>query len=136
MKVTDRLHSPDDEYVYGVGDIISIYVNDEPLSPLRLAYHALDQALIASMNINNHLQGRRQASYSPKDKPQLVSLGKEMGICKYKDRVLTGQWVVLLKKIIRTMHLMTYLTKPGLSPVVSRIPGLEFRHLLRMLSPL
>ncbi len=136
LKVTDRLHSPDDEYVYGVGDIISIYVNDEPLSPLRLAYHALDQALIASMNINNHLQGRRQASYSPKDKPQLVSLGKEMGICKYKDRVLTGQWVVLLKKIVRTRHLMTYLTKPGLSPVVSRIPGLEFRHLLRMLSPL
>ena len=136
LKVTDRLHSPDDEYVYGVGDIISIYVNDEPLSLTRLAYHAMDQALIASMNINSHLQGRRQMGYSPKDKPQLVSLGKEMGISTYKDRVLSGQWVVLLKKIVQARHLMTYLTKPGLTPITSRIPGPEFRHLLRILSPL
>ena len=136
LKVTDRLHSPDDEYVYGVGDIISIYVNEEPLSLTRLAYHALDQALIASMNINSHLQRRRQVGYSPKDKPQLVSLGKEMGIFTYKDRVLSGQWVVLLKKLVQARHLMTYLTKPGLSPITSRIPGPEFRHLLRILSPL
>jgi len=136
LKVTDRLHSPDDEYVYGVGDIISIYVNEEPLSLTRLAYHALDQALIASMNINSHLQRRRQVGYSPKDKPQLVSLGKEMGIFTYKDRVLSGQWVVLLKKLVQARHLMTYLTKPGLSRITSRIPGPEFRHLLRILSPL
>ncbi|SPP99654.1 conserved hypothetical protein [Candidatus Sulfobium mesophilum] len=136
LKVTDRLHSQDDEYVYGVGDIISIYVNEEPLSLARLAYHALDQALIASMNINSHLQGRRQVGYSPKDKPQLVSLGKEMGICAYKDKFLSGQWVVLLKKVVQARHLMTYLTKTGLSPVTSRIPGSEFRHLLRILSPL
>jgi NADH dehydrogenase len=136
LKVTDRLHSPDDEYVYGVGDIISIYVNDKPISLTRLAYHALDQALIASMNINNHLLGRSQMFYSPKDKPQLVSLGREMGICKYGDRVLSGQWVVLLKKTVRARHMMTYLTRPGLSAVTSRIPGLEFRHLLRILSPL
>ncbi len=136
LKVTDRLRSPDDEYVYGVGDIVSIYVDDKPLSLTRLAYHALDQALIASMNINSHLHGRGQAGYSPKDKPQLVSLGREMGIYRYKDRVLSGQWVVLLKKIVRARHLMAYLTKPGLSPVVSKIPGSEFRHLLRILSPL
>ena len=136
LRVTDRLHSPDDEYVYGVGDIISIYVNDKPLSLMRLAYHALDQALIASMNIHNHLRGRKQVGYSPKDKPQLVSLGKQMGICTYKDRVLSGQWVVLLKKLVQARHLMTYLTKPGLSPITSRIPGSEFLHLLRILSPL
>ena len=136
LKVTDRLHSPDDEYVYGVGDIISIYVNDEPLSLTRLAYHAMDQALIASMNINSHLKGRRQVGYSPKDKPQLVSLGKEMGIFTSKDRVLSGQWVVLLKKLVQARHLMTYLTKPGLSPITSRIPGSEFLHLLRIVSPL
>ena len=136
LKVTDRLHSPDDESVYGVGDIISIYADDRPLSLTRLAYHAMDQALIASMNINSRLQGRRQVGYSPKDKPQLVSLGREMGIYAYKDRVLSGPWVVLLKKAVQAKHLMTYLTKPGFAPVTSRIPGQEFRHLLRILSPL
>jgi len=136
LKVTDRLHSPDDEYVYGVGDIISIYAHDEPLSLTRLAYHALDQALIASININNHLRGRRLVGYTPKDKPQLISLGKEMGIYTRKDTVLTGQWVVLLKKVVQARHLMTYLTKPGVSSVTAKIPGASFRHLLRMLSPL
>jgi NADH dehydrogenase len=136
LKVTERLHSPDDEYVYGVGDIISIYVHDEPLPLARLASHALDQALIAGMNINSHLRGRRQVGYLPKDRPQLVSLGKDMGICTRKDRVLSGQWVVLLKKVVQARHLMTYLTKPGLSAVTSKIPGPGVRHLLRMLSPL
>jgi NADH dehydrogenase len=136
LKVTDRLHSPDDDYVYGVGDIVSIYVHDEPLALTRLAYHALDQALIASMNINSHLRGQRQLGYSPKDKPQLVSLGKEMGIYTRKDMVLSGQWVVLLKKVIQARHLMTYLSKPALSAITSSIAGLGFRQLLRMLSPL
>jgi NADH dehydrogenase len=136
LKVTDRLHSPDDDHVYGVGDIVGIYIRDEPLTLTRLAYHALDQAMIASMNINSHLRGQRQVDYSPKDKPQLVSLGKEMGIYTRKDMVLSGQWVVLLKKIVQARHLMTYLTKPGLSAITSSIPGLGFRQLLRMLSPL
>jgi len=136
LKVTDLLHSPDDNHIYGVGDIISIYVNDGPLPLTRLAYHALDQALIASMNISSHLQGRKQVGYSPKDKPQLVSLGKEMGIYTQKDMVLSGQWVVLLKKVVQARHLMTYLTKPGLSAIASKIPGQEFLHLLRILLPL
>jgi NADH dehydrogenase FAD-containing subunit len=134
--VTDRLHSPDDDHIYGVGDIISIYLHDGPLLLTRLAYHALDQALIASTNIHNRLRGRKQVGYSPKDKPQLVSLGKEMGIYAQKDMVLSGQWVVLLKKAVQARHLMTYLTKPGLSAIASRIPGQEFWHLLRILSPL
>jgi len=136
LRVTGRLHSPDDQYVYGVGDIIRIYVNDEPLPLARLAYHALDQALIASMNIHNHLRGRKQVGYSPKDKPQLVSLGKEMGIYTRKEMFLSGQWVVLLKKVVQAKHLMTYLTKPGLSAITSKIPGQEFLHLLRLRSPL
>jgi NADH dehydrogenase len=136
LKVTDRLHSPDDDYVYGVGDIVSIYVHDEPLALTRLAYHALDQALIASMNINSHLRGQRQVGYSPKDKPQLVSLGKEMGIYTRKDMVLSGQWVVLLKKVVQARHLMTYLSKPSLSAITSSNAGLGFRQLLRMLSSL
>ena len=136
LKVTDRLNSPDDAFVYGVGDIISIYKNDRPLSLERLAYHAQDQALVASMNINSHLRGRKQVSYAPKAKPQLISLGKDMGISTYKDRVLSGQWVVLLKKLIQARHLLTYLTKPGLSTITSKIPGREYRHLLRLLSPL
>jgi len=136
LKVTDRLHSPDDDHIYGVGDIISIYLHDGPLALARLAYHALDQALIAGMNIHNRLRGRKQEGYSPKDKPQLVSLGKEMGIYTQKDMVLSGQWVVLLKKAVQARHLMTYLTKPGLSAIASRIPGQELWHLLRIFSPL
>ena len=136
LKVTDRLNCPDNEYVYGVGDVISIYVQDEPISLMRLAYHALDQALIVSMNIFSQLRGWKLVGYSPKDRPQLVSLGKEMGICTRKDRVMSGQWVVLLKKVVQARHLMTYLTKPGLSTITSKIPGQEFLHLLRLLSPL
>ncbi len=136
LKVTDRLHSPDNKSVYGVGDIVSIYMDDRPLALTRLAYHALDQALIAAMNINSHLRGRRDVGYAPKDRPQLVSLGKEMGICSRKDIVLTGQWVVLLKKIVQARYLMTYLSKPALSALASSIPAGGFRQILRMFSPL
>ncbi len=136
LKVTDRLHSPDDDAVYAVGDIVSIYFNDQPLALTRLAYHALDQALTAAMNINSHLRGRKQIGYVPQDGPQLVSLGKEMGIYTRKDMVLSGQWVVLLKKMVQARHLMTYLSKPGLSVIMSKIPGMGFRQLLRLLSPL
>jgi len=88
------------------------------------------------MNIHNRLRGRQQVRYSPKDKPQLVSLGQEMGIFTQKEMFLSGQWVVLLKKAVQARHLMTYLTKPSLSAIASRIPGQEFWHLLRSLSPL
>ncbi len=136
LKVTEQLHSPDDDSVYGVGDIVSIYIHDQPLALARLAYHALDQAVTAAMNINSHLRGRRQVGYAPKDRPQLVSLGKEMGIYARKDAVLSGQWVVLLKKAVQARHLMTYLSKPGLSAIMSKIPGMSFGQFLRMLSPL
>jgi len=135
LRVTDRLHSPDDGRIYGVGDIISMYVDEKHLSLSRLAYHALDQAVIASINIYNQLRGRKQIGYAPKAKPQLISIGKDTGIFVRKDGYLSGQWVVFLKKALQAKHLMTYLTKPTVSTLTSKVPGAEFRHLLRLLSP-
>jgi NADH dehydrogenase len=135
LKVNARLQSPDDIRVYGVGDIISIYEGEKSLALSRLAYHAVDQALIASLNIARHLQKGRQVGYAPKAKPQLISIGKDTGIFVSQDRFLSGQWVVLLKKALQTKHIMTYLTKPTVSTFVSKVPGVEFRHLLRLRLP-
>jgi NADH dehydrogenase len=133
LKVTDRLHSPDNESVYGVGDIISVSGEGGPIAVPRLAYHALDQARIASLNIYYHIQGRRSIGYVPKPTLQLVSIGKHMGILMQGERVVTGPSVVLLKKMVQMRHLMTYLTKPALSAISSKLPGAELRHPLRFI---
>lgn len=136
LKVTDRLHSPDNDRIYGVGDLISIHDEKGPVSVPRLAYHALDQAVVASLNIYYQIQGRRSTSYAPKAKPQLVSIGKNMGILARGDCVYSGQSVVLLKKLVQMRHLMTYLTKPAYSALSAKLPGAELRHLLRWLLPI
>jgi NADH dehydrogenase len=136
LVLTDRLHCPESKYIYGMGDAVSIYANDTPLPVQRLAYHALDQALVVSLNIYNHLRGRKQVRYSPKNRSQLISMGKEMGIFIRDDTLLSGRWVILSKEALQVKHLMTYLTKPGFSAIASVIPGAEFRHRMRILSPL
>jgi NADH dehydrogenase len=136
LRVTDRLHSPDNDRVYGVGDAISIYDDRGSVAVPRLAYHALDQAAVAALNIYYHMQGRRGIGYSLKSRPQLVSMGKDMGILVRGDYVYSGQSVVLLKKMVRMRHLMTYLTKPALSAVSAKIPGAEFRRLFRRILPI
>ena len=135
LKVNDRLQSADDDRIYGVGDSVSIYADEKPFPLSRLAYHAVDQGLIVSLNMSRRLTGRRQVNYAPKAKPQLVSIGKDMGIFVSKDRFLSGQWVVLLKKVLQTKHLMTHMTKPALSPLISRMSGAELWHLLRLRFP-
>ncbi|HAM53701.1 MAG TPA: hypothetical protein DCP92_24535 [Nitrospiraceae bacterium] len=136
LMLTDRLHCPENQYIYGVGDAVSVYANDKPLTFQRLAYHASDQALVVSLNIYNHLRDRKQVGYSPKNKPQLVSIGKEMGMFICNETFLSGQWVIALKRAVQARHLMTYLTKPFFSAITSVIPGAELRHRMRILSPL
>ena len=136
LKVTDRLHSPDNDSVYGVGDLISIYDKKGPVTVSRLAHYALDQALVASLNIYYDIHGRRRVGYAPKVKPQLVSMGKNMGILTRGDSVISGPSVVLLKKLVQMRHLITYLTKPAFSAISAKLPGAEFRHLLRRLLPI
>jgi NADH dehydrogenase len=136
LKVTDRLHSPDNDRVYGVGDLMSIYDEKGPVAVSRLAHYALDQALVASLNIYYDIHGRRSVGYAPKVKPQLVSIGKNMGILTRGDSVISGPSVVLLKKLVQMRHLMTYLTKPAFSAISAKLPGAEFRHLLRRRLPI
>ncbi len=136
LKVTDRLHSPEDESIYGVGDQISIVGEKGSVPVPRLAHHALDQASVASLNIHSHMRGSRGIAYVPKSKPQLVSIGENMGILAQGGCVYSGRSVVLLKKIIRMRHLMAYLTKPAVSALSDMLPGKELRLLMRWLSPL
>lgn len=135
LKVTDRLHVPDDERVYGIGDGVSIYTDDGPLGLQRLAYHAQDQAQIAALNIFYHMQGRRLIKYSPRNKPQLISLGKSMGILTIDEKVYAGPWVVSLKKAIERKHIFTCLTKPVSSAIAGRIPGAGLIQRLRTKLP-
>jgi len=123
LKVTDRLRSPDDERVYGIGDAITLNKFGSPVPMPRLAYLATEQARIASLNISSSISGRDLVPYQPKLGPHLISLGRDMGILVEGERFFSGSWVVTLKKAIERKHLMTYLTKPVTSALAAKIPG-------------
>jgi NADH dehydrogenase FAD-containing subunit len=131
LKVNDRLQVPADERIFAIGDAVSISTEDGPLTLQRLAYHAQDQARVAALNISAALSGGRPVSYEPRSRPQLISMGGDMGIFTLGDRVSSGPWVVSLKKAIERKHLMTYLTKPLSSALWSRVPGTAFLQRLR-----
>ncbi|OGW34172.1 MAG: hypothetical protein A2010_11520 [Nitrospirae bacterium GWD2_57_9] len=136
LKVSDLLQVSDDPDVFGIGDAVSIYTGDGPLALQRLAYHAQDQARVAALNIAAAINGSRPVQYTPKSRPQLISLGKDMGILTTQERVSSGAWVVSLKKAIERKHLLTYLTKPVSSAVWSRVPGAGMLQRLRTKLPL
>lgn len=135
LKVNDYLHVPDQDRIFAVGDAVSIYTEDGPVGPQRLASHALDQARTAAINIAARTGNGRQIRYEPKKKPQLISLGSAMGIFSTEERVYSGPWVVALKKAIERNHLMTYLTKPVSSRLQSRIPGAALWQRIRTKLP-
>jgi NADH dehydrogenase FAD-containing subunit len=123
LTVTGLLHAPEDERVYGIGDAVSISSDGGPLSLQRLAYHAQDQARVAALNIAADISGSEKVAYKPRTRPQLISLGRDMGIFTLEDRVYSGPWVVTLKKAVERKHLMAYLSKPVSSAIWSLIPG-------------
>ena len=123
LKVTGLLHASEDERVYGIGDAVSISSEGGPLALQRLAYHAQDQARVAALNITADISGSEKVAYKPRTRPQLISLGRDMGIFTLEDRVYSGPWVVALKKAVERKHLMTYLSKPVSSAIWSLIPG-------------
>lgn len=126
LKVTQELHSPGDDRIFGIGDAVSIYRDNEPMRFARLAYHAQDQARVAAFNIANYGSGESLLTYAPKNKPQLVSMGKDMGIFIESDAFRSGAWVVALKKAIEKRHLLGYLSRPLSTALWSKIPGSEF----------
>ena len=134
--VTGQLHAPEDGRVYGIGDAVSISVDGGLLALQRLAYHAQDQARVAALNIAADISGSGKVAYKPRTRPQLISLGGDMGIFTLEDRVYSGPWVVTLKKAVERRHLMAYLSRPVASSVWSLIPGagLVRRMLVRISS--
>ncbi len=135
LKVTSRLHSPDDPRIFGIGDAVSIYDQEGPLSLQRLAHHAQDQARVAALNISYHMRGRDLVAYSPRTKPRLISVGKERGIFVQGERVFSGAWVVALKKAVERKHLMSCLTRPVSSALRAGVPGAGFVNRLRTRLP-
>jgi len=123
LTVTGLLHAPEDERIYGIGDAVSISTGDGPLALQRLAYHAQDQARVAALNIAADISGSEKVAYKPRTRPQLISLGGDMGIFTLEDRVFSGRWVVTLKKAVERKHLMAYLTRPVSSAIWSLVPG-------------
>jgi len=121
--VTDRLYSPADDRLYAVGDIVTIQGPDGPLPLPRLAYHAQDQAVTAGINISYDLCGKDLIRYAPRYKPQLVSVGRDMGIYTRGDAFRSGKWVVGMKKAVERAYLMACLTRPLTSGVSRKIPG-------------
>jgi NADH dehydrogenase len=123
LLVSDKLHSPADDRIYAVGDCATVLGPDGPLALQRLAYHAQDQAVVASINISHDLHGTALIRYTPRSKPQLVSLGREMGIYMQANSFRSGAWVVALKKAVERKHLMSYLTRSIFSGVIRQVPG-------------
>jgi NADH dehydrogenase len=135
IAVTDRLHSPADDRTYAVGDVVTVHGPDGPLPLQRLAYHAQDQAVVAAINISNDLRGSDLVRYEPRDKPQLISIGRDMGIYTEGGVLRTGRWVVGLKKAVERKHLMSCLSRPLFSGVSRRIPGNTFLKRLGLKLP-
>jgi len=125
LMVNDRLHSPADDRLYAVGDSVAVQGPNGPLPLQRLAYHAQDQGEVAGINISRDLRGKALMRYAPKYKPQLVSIGRGMGIYTQGDVFKAGAWVVALKKAVERKHLMSYLTRPLFSGISRMVPGLE-----------
>jgi NADH dehydrogenase len=133
--VNDRLHSPADDRLYAVGDSVSVQGPNGPLPLQRLAYHAQDQGAVAGINISNDLHGKALIQYAPRYKPQLVSIGRDMGIYTQGDVFKKGAWVVALKKAVERKHLMSSLTRPLFSSVSRKVPGIDMLKRLGLKLP-
>jgi NADH dehydrogenase len=123
--VTDQLRSPADERFHAVGDVVTIQGPDGILPLQRLACHARDQAEVAGINMASFLNGKDLISYKPRFKPQLISIGRDMGIYTEGNIFKSGAWVVGLKKAVERKHLMSYLTRPLLAGITRKIPGID-----------
>jgi NADH dehydrogenase len=123
LLVNDRLCSPADERVYAVGDAVTVLGPDGPLPLPRLAPYAKDHAKVAGINISCFLLGGDMVRYKPRYKPQLISIGKDMGIYTQGDAFRTGAWVVGFKKAVERKHLMSYLARPLLTGMARKVPG-------------
>lgn len=135
LKVNDYLHIPGQKGIFAVGDAVSIYTPDGPLGLQRLAYHALDQARVAAINIAARSGIGKALRYEPKRKPQLISMGNRMGIFSTEERVYSGPWVVSLKNAVERKHLITYLTRPLSSRLQALLPGATLFQRLRTKLP-
>jgi NADH dehydrogenase len=123
--VTDQLRSPADERFYAVGDVVTIQGPDGALPLPRLAHHARDQAEVAGINIASFLNGKDMIRYKPRFKPQLISIGRNMGIYTQGSIFKSGAWVVDLKKAVERKHLMSYLTRPLIAGISRKVPGID-----------
>jgi len=132
LKVNEHLQVFDDDRIYGIGDAVSIYEGKEPMRIARLAYHAEDQAHIAALNIAGQLNNRPLIPYVPKLKPQLVSLGRDMGLYIEGNEFRSGAWVVMVKKAIEKKHLLANLSRPLASALWSKLPGAGLVNRLRL----
>ena len=133
--VTDQLNSPADDRIFGIGDAVSIHGDRGPLALPRLACHAQDQAVIAGLNITYHASGRELLSYQPRTRPQMISIGKEMGIYSRENAFSTGAWVVVLKKAVERNYLMSCLSRALLLKMPFRIPGVDFFKRMKLRLP-
>jgi len=135
LLVNDRLHSQVDDRFYAVGDCVAVQGPNGPLPLQRLAYHAQDQGAVAGINISRDLRGRALMRYAPRYKPQLVSIGRGMGIYTQGDVFKAGPWVDALKKAVERKHLMSYLTRPLFSSIARKVPGIDMLKRLGLKLP-
>jgi NADH dehydrogenase len=135
LLVNDRLHSPEDDRLYAVGDVAAVQGPGGPLPLQRLAYHAQDQAVVAAMNISHDLRGKALVRYAPRYKPQLVSIGRDMGIFTQADVFKKGAWVVAMKKAVENRHLMSYLARSLFSNISKKVPAMDILKRLSLKLP-
>lgn len=135
IKVSDRLHLPGDETIYGLGDAVTIHSEEGAFPLWRLAHHAEDQARIAALNIHASIETGRQIRYIPRNKPQLISIGN-FGIVSSGGSVYSGAWAVSLKKAVERRHLIATLARPASSALWRRVPGSSIAQRLRTRFPL
>lgn len=133
LSVTAHLDSPADGRVFGIGDAARVEGSAE--GGLRLAFHAQDQGTVAALNVSAAISGRKPVAYEAREKAQLVSIGGDFGILIRGRRVMTGPWVIGLKKAVERRHLLACLSRPVASRAFSLLPGKRLVHRVLLQAP-
>jgi NADH dehydrogenase len=101
IKVNAHQQVAGQDHIFAAGDIADI--GEE-----KTAQNAKRQAKIVIENIQRKEKGKELLSYVSKKTPMVISLGKWKGILVRNNKVTTGIFPAILKRIIEKMEMRKY----------------------------
>jgi NADH dehydrogenase len=88
VPVLPTLQVPESKHVYAVGDLA--YLEQEGTRVPMIAPVAMKQGQVAGQNILRQLAGQDPIPYHYRDQGSMVTIGRNAGVVRIKDRTFTG----------------------------------------------